>query len=445
MAGVNSNELLPLSGFPGGINNRAPEEAVPAGALRAARNVDLDDAGKLRRRPGATEVYGVPGLHSLWAHDRVQWLLGVDPTSGIIGFDVYEDREALGPTLQRPDLPMSWDYAAGRVFASNGVDALELREDGTTQGWATEAPGGQPLASVLASAGGLDAGIYQVAVTFIDVDGRESGATLPVEVELQAGQGIQLTNFPVSTDPRTALVRVYCSAPNGETLFAAQDLPVGLPSFLLGAHTPGAQLDKLFLSTMPPCTIVRAGHGRLWGARGPLLLWSEALMYGLTRGATNYARHDGDVTMIEMVGQGESSGLYVSTAAGAGKRAGRTYYLTSPDPANWQRVVAHHEGAVPGSATQLPARELGFEVPGLVPVWLTGGGQLVAGLPGGQVVELHAANYVAPAGVEHASLALREVGGMRHLIATLRGGQASGLTAVDQAEAEVWKNGARIA
>ena len=443
MAGVRDSELLRFEGWPRGINNRAAEEAVPPDALRAAKNFDLDDAGKPRRRPGPVLAQAAAGLHSLWAHDRFNLMLGVQG-GDIVAFDTAEEMQALGAALERPDQPMSYDVIAGAVFASNGWDKTQIQADGSLRPWAAECPGGQPMAAVSAGVGGLHAGTYQVAVTFIDVDGREGGASLPVETEVAAGDGITLTNFPVAVDPRTAMMRVYASHPEGETLYAVQDLALGTSSYLLGVHTPGAALDRLFLTPMPAGQIVRGHAGRQLVASGRLLLWSPALTYGLTLRHKAYQRYDAEITLMEPAGQAEGSGLFVATAAGDGKRAGRTYYLTGPDPQNWQRVIAYPHGAVRGSATQIDAQALGLQQSGLVPVWLTDNGQFVIGTQGGQVIELHADRYVAPHHADHASIALREYRGVRHLIATMKGGQVSGMAAVDLAEAEVWKNGVRI-
>jgi hypothetical protein len=444
MAGIPSQALATFDGWPQGINNRAKEEVVPSRALRAAVNVDLDADGKPQRRPGFELALPLAGLHSLWAHDRFALMLGVQGGT-LVGMDFAEDAQVIGDALLTPDAPMSYDLIAGAVYYSNGTDCGTVQQDGSVRAWATEQPAGPPNAVPNAGAGGLVAGTYQVAITFLDVDGRESAASFPVEVDVAQGQGILLSQFPAAVDPRTALVRVYCSKPNGGPLYYVQDLPVGLASFLLGAHQSGKMLDRLFLATMPAGQIVRGHGGRQFVAVRNRLLWSEALMYGLYKPHENWVTHDGDVTLVETAGEAQGAGLFVATAAGQGKGAGRTYFLTGPDPKNWQRVIAYPHGAVPGSARQFEASALGIDgTSGLLPVWLSDHGQFVVGLPSGAVLQLHADRYVAPKGAEHASLALREVDGMRHLIATLRGGQVSGLAAVDVAEAEVWKDGKRI-
>lgn len=49
-----------------GLANKVALEAIPLGALTAATNTDIDNAGKLRRRRGMTQV-SAGGFHSLFA------------------------------------------------------------------------------------------------------------------------------------------------------------------------------------------------------------------------------------------------------------------------------------------------------------------------------------------------------------------------------------------
>ncbi len=444
MAGVPDDDLVTMAGWPLGIDNRSKETAIPSDengrvlALRAARNVDLDAAGKPKSRPAAGLAVAMLGLHSLYASDRYPLMFGVHD-GALVGFDESLEASTLHAGLLRPDpdTPMSYDVAAGVAFYSNGVDcgmvdALERRRP-----WAAETPAGPPQVDAYSGAGGLRAGSYQVAITYLEAGGRESAASPAVEVQVAEGEGIRLTSIPVPADAEVTQIRVYCSPANGDLLYAAQDIPPGLATYLLGAHQPGRALDTMFLSPMPAGQIVRTYGARLHVADRNLHRWSEAMRYGLGKLHHNYARYDSDITLLEPVGQAEGSGLFVA----AGKR---TYYLSGPEPTNWQRVIAHPHGAVPGSAQQVEASRLGFDVKGLVPLWLTTEGQFVVGLPGGTVAKLHADRYAAPAGAQRASVAMRDLDGMRHLIATLQGGHTSGLSAQDSAVAEVWKDGVRI-
>lgn len=443
MAGVRSDELITHQGWPLGVVNVGREDSVPAGALREAVNVDVDGAGKISRRPGATEVSDTP-THSAWAHPLFPYLLAIQD-GDVVAMDELEQINPLGIGLENPELPGSFALVAGLAYFTNGRAQAAIGPDLSVRSWWAECPLGQPSVTVQAGVGGLTRGTYQVAMTFVDLDGREGGSTLPVEVVVpKDGDGLLLSNFPAAQDPRTALVRIYRTKPDGTELYRAMEIPAGMSTVLLGNGELTARLDTLMLVPMPPGQIVRAGGGRLLVAQGRALYYSEALMYGLMR-ADNYTLHEGEITLVEPVGNAESLGWYVSAAPAPGKSSGRTYYLAGPDPRNWPRVIAHPHAAVRGASAQVEASSLGFELSGTVPVWLTDGGQLVAGLPGGQVVDLHAGRYVAPEHASAGAISLREYGGLRHLIATVRGGIKSGLAASDQAEAEVWKNGVRIA
>jgi hypothetical protein len=290
----------------------------------------------------------------------------------------------------------------------------------------------------------LDAGTYQVALTFVDATGRESGSTLPAELDVPAAGGIRLSQFPVPQSANVQTMNVYCSAPNGETLYFVQSLPAAATALLIGAHTPGAPLDKLFLTALPPGQCVAHSGGRLQVGVGPVHMWAEALMHGLTRAHTSFAVYDSTITLLADAGQGPRSGTFLSVAAGNGKASGRTYFLSGPDPMSWTRTVAHPYGAVPGTLAYVEATTLGLEGEGDIPVWYADNGQLVAGLPSGKVVPLHETAYEGPKQPTAGSVALRDVDGVSHLLAVVQGGSAARFAASDVADAEVWKNGVRI-
>lgn len=434
MAGVPSNKLFKLPGWPRGVDNIAREDAVDLRSLREALNVDIDAQGKVYRRQGAELVAPVAGLHSLFAEPRFPLMLAAAPGQ-LLSFDSTLTQTAIAPLTV--DEPVSYASVTTSVYFSNGVDRGQVSSTGVVRDWAPTSPSGQPDAIAFGGAGGLDAGLYQVAITFVDDYGRESGAAHAVVVDVAEGQGILLTNFPAA-GPDTAVVRIYCSPANGDALLLVQEFPVGLAQFLIGRHTPGRRLETQFLEPLPAGDIVRAHGARLHVARGNMHLWSEALNYGLYRPSSNYTRYESKLLMIEPAGQAENSGMFVGTAS-------RTYFVSGPAPANWRRIIASPTGVVPGSATQVDAAEFGIDgVTGMLPLWLSTDGQLTLGLSTGQTVQLHDKHYAAFADAERASIAMRTYRGMTHVVATLRGGTVAGLRATDNAEAEVWKNGVRV-
>jgi hypothetical protein len=442
MPGASIPPTLTFAGFPAGVNNVASEEAMPTDefgrqtSARAAANVDFDASGKPRRRTGYALISAMAGMHSLWAHPSFPWMLAVHDNERVL-VDANMEVSTAGVELYDGRSPMSYALIAGAVYHCNGHDSGQIMDDGSLRSWAPEHPSGQPTLTLAPLGGGMDAGTYQVAVTFIDSYGRESGAYLPAEIELEEGEGIRLTDFPEAQDPTTQWVRVYCSKPNGDMLYAVQDIPVGMSTFILGVHTPGKELDRLFLEPMPAGDIVRGHAGRQFVADRGVLMWSPTLMYGLLHRATSTMSFRDQITLIEPAGQAQNAGLYVSTAKA-------TYFLSSPDPKDWQRSLAYPHGAVAGSSLHVDAAALGLNIEGTVPVWLATNGQFVVGLPGGKIQPMHDGRYVAPISADSASLAVRERDGARHIVAAARGGSTSGLRATDVVDAQVWKHGVRI-
>jgi hypothetical protein len=447
---VNSRDLIRLAGWPRGVNNVAREDQLRdgivgrdgsnAGELRVGENIDLDEEGKPSVRPGRQLAKALPGLHSVWAEDPWPLMLGGYDGS-LIAFDSTLDHQAVA-TLTAPRAPIAFALGAGYAYWSNGFDCGRVRDDGTASPWAPEQPIGQPAVAANA-AGGMHAGNYAVAITYLDETGRESGATLAVEVDVTEGQGIALTLIPQPVRADSAWIRVYCSAADGEGLRFVRDLPVGMTSFLIGVHEPGKLLETQFLEPLPAGEVLATHHGRLLVRRGRDLFWSEALHYGLGNLASNYLRFSAPGGLIAPIGEGEASGVFVDVAGRDGQ-PGSTYFLAGADPKVWRRVRAYPHGAVPGSLAHVEATALGVEATGRVPCWITDHGQFVVGLPGGRVQELHRDRFTANERMERASTALRTYRGMRSLIAAGRGGATSPFAIGDRASAEIWRDGVRI-
>lgn len=442
---VKNSELEKLQGWPQGVDNLSAETSLPmgkagrggevTGSLRVAENLDLDNEGHPTRRPGYSQVEALPDFHSLWATKRFPFMFGVY-NGQLVAFDTDEVRYTVTSLISR-DSRMSYDYDAGWVYFSNGFDSGRVNADLLCQPWAIPAPIGQPLVSPTAAPGGLPAGVYQVAITHMDADGRESGSSLAMEVELTAGEGIALTSIPQPTEASVTSVRVYASGANGEELRYVRDLPVGMTSVAFGVHQPGKTLATHFQEMMPAGQIVRLYKGYMLVARGKVLYVSAAEHYGQAVLHNSYVSFDSPIVLLEGVHVGGSPGMFLA----AGKR---TYYLEGDTPDQWKRAIAHPHGAVIGSSTLVDAQVLGLEAAGDVPFWLGDDGQFVIGTPSGRVQPLHADRYAAPVGVESAAVMLRESDGLRHLVAALKGGVSNSLAVGDRAEAEIWRDGVRI-
>lgn len=428
MGGVRDQQLVKLGPWPRGINNVADEKRLPKDefgkapiALREAENVDLDTAGVPTRRGGQERVYEGTLTHSGWKHDDMEFALFVDNGS----------LHALSVDVQVTDLltdvghqPLSYALIASNVFFSNAAVCGMVTPGQAVRPWATEQPAGVPTLTLVAGYG-LEPGQYQIVVTFIDADGRESGCGRAVTIDVPEGYGIRLDNLPQPIGDDIELVRVYMTDNNDDVLRRHTAAEVGITTVFIGSKAAGRKLETQFLRPMPPCSIVRLFNGRVYGAVGNTLIWSESLRYGLYRPSRNQMSFDAPITLIVPVGR---DGLLI--AAG-----GFTYWLGGNDPAAFTFDKVYSAGAVPGSDIEVPGTALGGASKEPVTVWLARDGQLVAGNVG--KVEPLNQGMAAIDNAERAAPLFRAQNGKQQLVMGLRAPQQQGLAITDTAIAHV--------
>lgn len=440
MAGVSDKELIPLGPWPAGIDNLNDETNLARSddgkrviALREAVNVDLPRTGWPRRRKGYERIVQGTRVHSLWAHSSFPFLLFAD------GASQYGMTPAGTPWQIRAGLApreIGYGFAAGDVYCSNGTQAWRVDQDGGISPWAVESPAHQPTLTAT-SDGGLDAGAYQIAFTFLDAEGRESGTGKAVTVQVAAGGGIALTDIPQPTSPDVVRGRIYATNANGDVLQQARDVLTGQAQAMLGAFTPGRPLATQFLEPLPACDIVRTLGGRLYTARGNVMRWSEALRFGLSSLKNNVRTVGERIDVMEAVGEGtDGAGLFVSDHK-------RTYWFGGADPTKQPRQIAYGYGAVRGSSVIVPGNVFGLQTTMPVAYWIAANGVALLGLPGGQIVPLRERQVVAPAASRGASL-FREADGIRQVITALSDAQPQGLAVRDRVSGRVYRNGVEV-
>ncbi|MBH1711164.1 hypothetical protein I5U96_05255 [Stenotrophomonas maltophilia] len=430
---VRDEDLRPGGPWPRGINNVAGEGALPTDddgiprALREADNVDLDAAGRPQRRRGHQRFHPGTLTHSLWGHELLHYGLFVE---GGQLHALHEDEriEPLGIEVGLD--PVSYALIGDRVFFSNSTASGFLDIDLQGHPWAPEHPAGQP-ALVQAAGSALAPGQYQVAVTFLDRLGRESGSTLAVAIDVPEGGGAELTDIPLPLAPDTVSAAIYISGPNDQVMRQYAILPAGTRSAPVLSPGEGRALTTQFLRPLPAGHIVRGGHGRQFVACGQEVLWSEALRYGMFRPSANRMRFNAPIDLMEPIGDGspDGAGLYVASGA-------RTYWYAGADPMDFSQTVARGSGAVPGSAMVVNGDVIGLQSAAPVLIWLARDGYFCIGLPGGQVQVLKKGEAVID-DADHAALLLRQQDGLSQLVAALRAPQGQSLAVTDRAVAHV--------
>lgn len=428
MAGVKDDELIRMAGWPRGVNNLSAESALPRDqngavvALREADNVDLDRSGRVRRRRGFEPVLATTLAHSGWSHDLLPFALFVD--DGVLcQFTPDELGQSLGVAVGHQ--PLSYELIGSNVYYSNANTCGVLTAGMEARPWAAEHPAGQPVLE-LAEGLGLDPGQYQVAVTFVDDLGRESGSTLAATIDVPEGYGIRASSIAQPLQSSTSLINVYLTDANDQVLRRHTSLPaVGITDLNIGSKAAGKVLDTQFLRPIPAGQVTRLFNGRQLVASGNTLIWSQPLRYGMYDPARGQMRFDAPIDLVAPI---DRAGVMV--AAG-----GRTYWLGGADPANWTLDIAYGAGAVPGSHMQVPGSAFGGESTSPKAVWLARDGQVVIGGPGG--VTPMKLGEAAIDGADRAAPLFRSAGGMQQLVMALRAPQRQGLTVTDTAIAHV--------
>jgi len=291
-----------------------------------------------------------------------------------------------------------------------------------------------PVTVAAVSNGGLAAGRYEVSVTAVDAEGRESGASGPVQLLLSAGQGLNVT---LPSIPEACLRwRVYVTPPDGDVFYQCADLPANAGGYVIGVHTPGAKLETLWLQPLVPCQCLRYGHSRLFGLAGNVLIWSEAYRLGLMH-PDNHIVLGSEATLLEPVGDGtDAAGVWVADHK-------RTYFMAGADPSTWQQQARYPHAAVPGTSMTLPGSYFGLEITGDVAYWMARNGTPCIGLPGGQLIPLREDALALPVDAERGATGMMLFDGIFQLLTTTIAASANAAAASDSVDATVTRRNHR--
>lgn len=406
MGGVSDKELVKQTGFPAGINNRASDQDLPRdenGAILAARglvNLDLKNgkpvtrAGQTKRDEGDYHSPGKlvgQGMFAVKNGDLVRIVNGVPVET--IRADVGRRR-------------LSYTEVLGDLWWSNGEVIRRIR-----RGDFADMPIGPDCAGVPNLSpypgGGLVAGNYVVAATWLDAEGRESGAVGSVDVEIAEGEAILVHGIPPA--PETAvLCRIYVSPPNGSELYAAKEIAAGVSNTRITAGDERGStraLETLWHTPFPACSVLRWSNGRLYGVDGNTIYWSPGLRPQLWH-HDNYLRQGARITLFEPL---ENAGIWLSDHKA-------TYWLQGVDPRkDWRRIAKRDTAAAPNCSIVVPGNAVGLDTTVDVVVWVASDGRFCVGMPDGTLVVLNEDSLAMPLPDEGAMF-MRQHEGLRQLV-----------------------------
>ena len=378
LTAYNQPEEVQLT-FGKGENHRVDETAVPEGYARLASNVDATPSNTLVSRPAFSKGL-LPGGHSMYTSAAGDTFYVSNHTLvRVLGDSTVPVFDRMGSAvLFRSTAPLWWTELDGVVFYSNGTDigsidrALRWRPVGIPNNAAYNAE--------------FDADRH-VMVVWVDDRGEESGA-----VQCDRGYG-SLVNDGYA-------LRLYVSE-KGSGVFrrvpfdgggvGATDEEDALLRALALAGAEGAPVTTAGLVPLPGCKYLTAFAGRLFGAVGSTLVYSNALRFGLYDPAYNALDVPGTITAVGAV----SDGLFVGTDRGM-------WFLSGTDPDKAELILVSSLPVFADSQCYVDVSTFPESVgiaPGLqrgkLPVWVTPSGVAV-GLPTGLVRVPQASAVVIP-------------------------------------------------
>lgn len=395
-----------------GVNNVDPEHELKKGELRSAKNVDLNPAGKPRLRKGRTKVYtGTGKVHSLW--DGAGRTFFVDD-GNLYSLSANYELSLLRSGLSK-DLPVSYEEVAGVVYYSNDMVSGQITPSGEPAYWGMECPSSQPNLSALGY-GGMDAGDYQVAVTFVSQSGEESGTLRAAKITLKSVGGIMMSGFSAPLRPDIDRVRIYVTAANGSSLYLRTQIAAGVDSYALNSIvTEGKRLETQFLFSMPPGHIVRHYRGHMFVAAGSTLYYSPPWRFGLNDPFSGVFRFPERIKIM----QPAKEGIFVG--------ADRLYFLAGRTPEQMEQKNVDQMNCVEGTGLRVPTTMFGEDSGGDVrsyPCWFCYPHGWVVGLSDG-TIKMLMKDRVATPSYEVGAALFREQEGIRQLIGAMRGGGAA--------------------
>lgn len=421
-----SSKQITFDGFLG-MNNRADETSLPEKQLRRLVNMDVGTNGNLSQRSGY-ELVNAGQAHSLWSDGMGKAYFVRGGTLYAMGLDYAPAAVDSGFS----DAPVSYCEVNGEVYLSDGNHTARIDAFGNLASWGIETPAGPP-ALTAQTAGGLDAGSYQIALTYLSASGEESGASETEVVDVVQGGGIYLGEISQPTNPNVQRVRVYMSQANGDALYWNHDLAVGQTASFAKAGAGGKMLETQYAEPMPAGQIVRYFNGRLLVASANTLWYSNAYNYGLMQRATNFYQFPSNITLLEPVG---TSGVYLSTTD-------RMMFLRGQEATQFVQVMANPLPAVSGSGLTENGSNLGIpNANGPVVVWMTTAGWML-GAQDGMVTPLSADKLALPQYDSGATI-FKESDGVRQLVSFMKGGDSTRAAVSDSITGEIIRNGVLV-
>lgn len=409
-----------LDGF-AGINNVLRPERTDPKYLKGALNVDIDKSGGIHKRLGYDLVTS-GDFHSLWSDGN--------DCFAVMDDDLIRINRDLSTTVLQSNIisELTFDRADDLIFFT-GIGVNGVISEDTVYPWGITEPNPKP--TLVATSGGLTAGRYQVALTYVRSNGLESGSSLAQYIDLPDNSGITISNIPTSVDPLVTQVRIYTSTPDGTILYYYRDITNGTTSFTVATtNTAMLPLVSFNKSPAPKGQIAKLAHNRMFIADGSTLWFSDPYSYHWFDYQASYFEFNAPITGLMPV----EGGLWVA--------ADRLYYLIGKNALEMRMEMKEPVAMVQGTSVKIPGAYIFIENTPIGYKWLitTDKGIYIL-FNDGIALNMTEKNYSFPEADSGAGVFVQDEGINRYL-SILKTKRDSDNTAVgDQVSATIIRNG----
>lgn len=399
-------ESVHRAGWPNGINNRSNAKGLAQDEVRDSVNLDALPGGQFGLRAGFVQVA---------AGTDVRGALAV---GGTVLFADGANLRAFDTTTNT-EYTLSTDIAPAGRFAGAvwneelffcTENATYRYKGGVLRDWGVTTVSHQPVPAVVN--GGLIAGEYQAAVTFIDASGDEGGTVNPIVVTVPADAGLV---FHMPTPPFGGLARLYVGTVQGGTMYMQYQGNGGGDVYISAVSDDSLRLMTLNRRAPAPGDFICEHNGVLATADDKVLWLSEPFRPHLRSMGKRFFSFAAPI------------GGVVSAHGGLFILADKTYYLSKVETDEPELSTVFPYSGVHGTMMVTPDKKA---------AWMTQYGLARSTGPG--QAELLSAMRFLPQQATRGQSGLIEHNGNQLLVTTMhRAEDSNPLRASDYYEAEI--------
>ena len=407
-----------------GLHNVLRPERTPQDYLKEALNVDIDKTGSIHKRKGYSLVMS-GNVTKIWSDNNRCF--------AVINEDLVELDDSYLVTEIIPDVgmiePFFEDVGDDYYFVSSQLNGV-IQRNGTHRPFGINPP--HHNGNLSSAVGSLTEGTYQVAITYVDSAGRESGTRVASQIYLPTLGGILVSDIPQSTQLTDYRIRVYVSTQNGEILYRYTEVPSGTTEISISSGTERGviPLESFNVFPAPNGHIVKYAHGRLWVALDNILWYSEPHSLEWFKLQSNFFPFKEKIKAI------------LPTEGGLWVAADGLYYLAGKNPDTSNLSLKEKVIAVEGTEVQISGAYIFIENTPIGYKWLitTDKGIFIC-FNDGIALNMTEKNYTFPVAEKGTAVFVQENGINRYTTTLQKKEDSTNMAVGDQVTTTIIRNG----